>query len=272
YYGMRAWLIFYMSFAIKDGGLGMVNGTAQSFMGVYGVLIYMTSVLGGRISDGITRTRGITFYSGVLITIGPIYLSFTIAIIGVVISMFFIIVGYGLMKPSISNIVGRLYPDRDTRIDAGFVIFYMSVNLGGLISPIILDRFVHTGNFHGGFLIAAIGMALGLVWYIFFNKRNLGQIGTKPTNPLNKSEKKKYGILFAAIIVIIAVVLLITGLTGTLSFNLVSTTVLILGIALPIVYFTIMIRSKEVTDDERSRVIAFIPLFILGVIFWSIQE
>lgn len=66
--------------------------------------------------------------------------------------------------------------------------------------------------------------------------------------------------------------LIITGLTGTLSFNIVSTTVLVLGIALPIIYFTIMIRSKEVTDDERSRVIAFIPLFVLGVLFWSIQE
>ncbi len=272
YYGMRALLIFYMYFAIKDGGLGMDKGTAQSIMAVYGALIYMTSVLGGWISDRITGTRAATFYGGVLIIIGHIFLSLPLDIIGLFISMFFIIVGSGLMKPSISNIVGRLYPDRDTRIDAGFVIFYMSVNLGGLISPIILDRFVHTGNFHGGFLIAAIGMALGLVWYIFFNKRNLGQIGSKPTNPLNKSEKKKYSILFAAIIVIIAAVLLITGLTGTLSFNLVSTTVLILGVALPIIYFTIMIRSKEITDDERSRVIAFIPLFILGVIFWSIQE
>src|SRR5699024_2221381 len=117
---------------------------------------------------------------------------------------------------------------------AGFVIFYMSVNLGALISPIILDQFVQTGNFHGGFLIAAIGMALGLVWYMFFNKKNIGPIGTKPSNPLSKSEKKKYGLLFAAIIVIIAVVVLITGLTGTLSFSLVSTTVLILGVALHI--------------------------------------
>ena len=187
---MRALLIFYMYFAIKDGGLGMDKSTAQSIMAVYGALIYMTSVLGGWISDRITGTRGATFYGGVLIIIGHIFLSLPLDIIGLFISMFFIIVGSGLMKPSISNIVGRLYPDRDTRIDAGFVIFYMSVNLGGLISPIILDRFVHTGNFHGGFLIAAIGMALGLVWYIFFNKRNLGQIGTKPTNPLNKSEKK----------------------------------------------------------------------------------
>ncbi|RIN48820.1 peptide ABC transporter permease, partial [Staphylococcus simulans] len=140
------------------------------------------------------------------------------------------------------------------------------------LSPLILNQFVDSGNFHGGFLIAAIGMALGLIWYMLFNKKNIGDVGTKPTNPLNQQEKKKYGLIFAVVALIIAAVLIITGLTGTLSFNIVSTTVLVLGIALPIIYFTIMIRSKEVTDDERSRVIAFIPLFVLGVLFWSIQE
>lgn len=272
YYGMRALLIFYMYFAIKDGGLGMDKGTAQSVMAVYGALIYMTSVLGGWISDRITGTRAATFYGGVLIIIGHIFLSLPLDIVGLFISMFFIIVGSGLMKPSISNIVGRLYPENDTRIDAGFVIFYMSVNLGGLISPLILNQFVNTGNFHAGFLIAAVGMALGLAWYMIFNKKNIGNVGTKPTNPLNQSEKKKYALIFIVAILIIAAVFVITALTGTLSFNIVSTTVLILGVALPIIYFTIMIRSKDVTDDERSRVISFIPLFLLGVVFWSIQE
>ncbi|MEB7801427.1 peptide MFS transporter [Staphylococcus xylosus] len=272
YYGMRALLIFYMYFAIKDGGLGMDKSTAQSVMAVYGALIYMTSVLGGWISDRVTGTRKATFYGGVLIIIGHIFLSLPLDVIGLFISMFFIIIGSGLMKPSISNIVGRLYPENDTRIDAGFVIFYMSVNLGGLLSPLILNQFVDSGNFHAGFLIAAFGMALGLIWYMIFNKKNIGDVGTKPTNPLNQQEKKKYGLIFAVVTLIIAAVLIITGLTGTLSFNIVSTTVLVLGIALPIIYFTIMIRSKEVTDDERSRVIAFIPLFVLGVLFWSIQE
>ncbi|MCD8821298.1 peptide ABC transporter permease [Staphylococcus gallinarum] len=272
YYGMRALLIFYMYFAIKDGGLGMDKATAQSVMAVYGALIYMTSVLGGWIADRVTGTRSATLIGGILIIIGHIFLSLPLDIIGLFISMFFIIVGSGLMKPNISNIVGRLYPENDVRLDAGFVIFYMSVNMGGLISPLILNHFVGTGNFHGGFLIAAIGMALGLVWYVLFNKKNLGTIGTKASNPLSASEKKKYGILFTIAIIIIAAVLIITGLTGTLSFNIISTAVLVLGVALPIIYFTIMIRSKDVTDDERSRVIAFIPLFILGVLFWSIQE
>ncbi|WP_342610576.1 peptide MFS transporter [Staphylococcus hsinchuensis] len=272
YYGMRALLIFYMYFAIKDGGLGMDKTTAQSVMAVYGALIYMTSVLGGWIADRITGTRLATLLGGIFIIIGHIFLSLPLATTGLFISMFFIILGSGLMKPNISNIVGRLYPENDVRIDAGFVIFYMSVNMGALIAPIVLNQFVGSGKFHGGFLIAAIGMGLGLIWYFIFNKRNLGEIGLQPSNPLNQSEKKRYELIFAIAIIVIVAILGITAATHTLSFDIISTTVLVLGVALPIIYFTVMIRSKEVTSDERSRVVAFIPLFILGVLFWSIQE
>ncbi|HFQ1329469.1 TPA: peptide MFS transporter [Staphylococcus aureus] len=272
YYGMRALLIFYMYFAVTDNGLGIDKTTAMSIMSVYGSLIYMTSIPGGWIADRITGTRGATLLGAVFIIIGHICLSLPFALIGLFTSMFFIIIGSGLMKPNISNIVGRLYPENDRRMDAGFVIFYMSVNMGALLSPIILQHFVNVKNFHGGFLIAAVGMALGLVWYVLFNRKNLGSIGMKPTNPLTPAEKKKYGLIIGSVILAIVLIIVIGALTNSLSFNLVSNTVLVLGIALPIIYFTLIIRSKDVTDTERSRVKAFIPLFILGMVFWAIQE
>ncbi|MCI2773661.1 putative proton-dependent oligopeptide transport protein [Staphylococcus petrasii] len=272
YYGMRAMLIFYMYFALKDGGLGIDQTTAMSIMSVYGALIYMSSIPGAWIADRLTGTRGATLIGAVLIIIGHICLSLPFAMFGLFSSMFFIIIGSGLMKPNISNIVGRLYPENDTRMDAGFVIFYMSVNLGALISPIVLQHFIDIKNFHAGFLIAAIGMALGLVWYMLFNRKNLGTVGMKPTNPLSAEEKRKYGLIVGIVVAIIVIVLVVTYFTQTLTFDLISNTVLVLGIALPIIYFTTMIRSKDVTDVERSRVKAFIPLFILGMLFWAIQE
>ncbi|MBF9296112.1 MFS transporter, partial [Staphylococcus epidermidis] len=187
---------------------------------VYGALIYMSSIPGAWIADRITGTRGATLLGAVLIIIGHICLSLPFALFGLFSSMFFIIIGSGLMKPNISNIVGRLYPENDTRIDAGFVIFYMSVNLGALISPIILQHFVDIRNFHGGFLLAAIGMALGLVWYLLFNRKNLGSVGMKPTNPLSKEEKRKYGMIIGIIVAIVIIVLLVTYYTHTLSFDL----------------------------------------------------
>lgn len=143
YYGMRALLIFYMYFAVTDNGLGIDKTTAMSIMSVYGSLIYMTSIPGGWIADRITGTRGATLLGAVFIIIGHICLSLPFALIGLFTSMFFIIIGSGLMKPNISNIVGRLYPENDRRMDAGFVIFYMSVNMGALLSPIILQHFVN---------------------------------------------------------------------------------------------------------------------------------
>ena len=140
-------------------------------MSVYGALIYMSSIPGAWVADRLFGTRGATLIGAVLIIIGHVCLSLPFAMFGLFASMFFIIIGSGLMKPNISNIVGRLYPENDTRMDAGFVIFYMSVNLGALISPIILQHFLDVKNYHGGFLIAAIGMALGLVWYMIFNKK-----------------------------------------------------------------------------------------------------
>src|SRR5699024_262872 len=106
---MRALLLFYMYFSIKDGGLGIDEGTAQSIMAVYGSLIYMTSVLGGWVADRITGTRAANLYGAVFIIIGHVCLSLPIGMTGLFTSMFFIIVGSGLMKPNISNIVGRLY-------------------------------------------------------------------------------------------------------------------------------------------------------------------
>ena len=141
YYGMRAMLLFYMYYAIADHGLGIDKTTAMSIMSVYGALIYMSCIPGGWIADRITGTRGATLIGAVLIIIGHICLSLPFAMVGLFASMFFIIIGSGMMKPNISNIVGRLYTKDDTRMDAGFVIFYMSVNFGALISPIILQQF-----------------------------------------------------------------------------------------------------------------------------------
>lgn len=102
---------FYMYFALQENGLGMDKTTAMSIMSVYGSLIYMSSIPGGWIADRITGTRGATLIGAILIIIGHICLSLPFAMVGLFTSMFFIIVGSGLMKPNISNIVGRLYPE-----------------------------------------------------------------------------------------------------------------------------------------------------------------
>ena len=159
-----------MYFAIQDHGLGIDKTTAMSIMSVYGALIYMSLFQEVGLRQNY-RDTWCNFNRCSFNNYRTYLFKFTICNVWPIRFYVLIIVGSGLMKPNISNIVGRLYPQNDVRMDAGFVIFYMSVNFGALVSPIILQHFINVRNFHGGFLIAAIGMALGLVWYVLFNRK-----------------------------------------------------------------------------------------------------
>lgn len=113
YYGMRAILIYYMYTAVVDGGLGFSQATATAIMSIYGSLVYMSGVIGGWTADRVLGPRRTIFYGGVLIMVGHIALSFPGGATALFVSMFFIIIGTGFLKPNVSNVVGDLYPEKD---------------------------------------------------------------------------------------------------------------------------------------------------------------
>ena len=133
YYGMRAILLYYLYFSVSQGGLGLDKITAQQIMAMYGSLIFMTGILGGWVADRLLGSRRSLLLGSILIMFGHVVLSLPFGLSAFLISMILIIVGSGLMKPNISNVVGGLYHKNDNRLDAGFVIFYMSVNMGALL-------------------------------------------------------------------------------------------------------------------------------------------
>lgn len=272
YYGMRAILVYYMYDTVANGGLGIEKTTAASIGAMYGSLIFMTGILGGWLADRILGSRRALLYGATLIMLGHIAMSLPFGIPAFLASMFLIIVGSGLMKPNISNVLGGLYHKNDNRMDGGFVIFYMSVNMGAFLSPLIVGELQKNYNYHIGFLAAAIGMALALIAYVIFNRKSLGLVGIEPTHKLVGEEKAKYGKIFAIGFLVIVLLVALGLFTGFLTFNTFSIIVTILGIVLPIVYWTTMYSSKDVTDVERSRLVAYIPLFLASVMFWSIQE
>ncbi|WNS75355.1 peptide MFS transporter [Bacillus sp. DTU_2020_1000418_1_SI_GHA_SEK_038] len=271
YYGMRAILVFYMYYEVSKGGLGIDEPTALAIMSIYGSLVYMSGIIGGWLADRVFGTSNGVFYGGVLIMLGHIALAVPGSITLFFISMVLIVLGTGLLKPNVSSVVGEIYSEEDNRRDAGFSIFYMSINLGGFISPLIVGS-VMKYSFHLGFGIAAVGMFLGLLVFIFTKKKNLGLAGTIVHNPLSPDEKKKVFTRFGLAAVIIAVLVAIAIPNGLLTFDSFIALVGILGILLPTAYFIAMYRSKKTTDVERSRLIAYIPLFIASVMFWAIQE
>ncbi|CAM5488056.1 peptide transporter [Bacillus safensis FO-36b] [Bacillus safensis subsp. safensis] len=187
------------------------------------------------------------------------------------ISMGLIIIGTGLLKPNVSNIVGDLYTKTDPRRDSGFSIFYMGINMGGFISPLIVGTLGQKVNFHLGFSLAAVGMLVGLITFVVTKKPNLGLAGTYVTNPLSAAERKNFKIYGSLVVILLAVFAVIGIQTGALTINLFTWFVSALGVLIPIVYFIVMYFSKKTSAVEQSR-IRRISLFLAAVMFWAIQE
>ncbi|MEK4520494.1 peptide MFS transporter [Psychrobacillus sp. FSL W7-1457] len=272
YYGMRAILIYYMYYEVTQGGLGLERSTANSIMAVYGSLVYMSGIIGGWIADRLFGTTRTVFYGGVLIMIGHIVLAFPGGLTTLFISMAFIIIGTGLLKSNISTIVGDLYSAEDARRDSGFSIFYMGINMGAFIAPLIVGTIGLEYNFHLGFGLAAVGMAIGLVVFLLTKKKYLGLAGSYVPNPLTKEGKKKFFTRLVIAVVIIAALGFYLIQAGIMTINVFTMTISILGILIPTLYFIIMYRSDKSTEDEKSRLLAYIPLFVAAMMFWAIQE
>lgn len=281
YYGMRAILLFYMYYAVSAGGLGMNQTTAASVMSIYGSLVYLSSVVGGWLSDRVWGPRRTVFYGGVLIMLGHIVLALPMGLGALYASIALIVVGTGLLKPNVSDMVGSLYSENDRRRDAGFSMFVFGINLGSAIAPILVPwasegfgfhAFGSHYNFHAGFSLAAIGMFVGLVQYYFDGKKYLSDSGLEPNDPIAKDDLNKIIKKVIIALVIVAIIVGIMAAAGQLNIDNVVNLLTILAIAIPIYYFVVMLRSKKVTKTERSRVWAYVPLFIAAAIFWGIEE
>lgn len=272
YYGMRAILVFYMYYELSDGGLGLDQTTALSIMSIYGSLVYMSGIIGGWLADRLLGTSKAVFYGGILIMFGHIALAIPGSLPLFFVSMVLIVLGTGLLKPNVSSVVGEIYAENDDRRDAGFSIFYMGINMGAFIAPLIVGTVGMKISFHLGFSIAAVGMFFGLVLFMVTKKKNLGLAGTVVANPLSPSEKVSTIKFFSIGAIAIAAIVYFGLQFGFLTFNSFVATVGVLGILLPTAYFIVMYRSKKTTEVERSRLLAYIPLFIASVMFWAIQE
>ncbi|SPC39252.1 peptide MFS transporter [Latilactobacillus fuchuensis] len=271
YYGMRAILLFYMYFALDKGGLGFDKTTAMSVMAIYGSLVYLASVVGGWMSDRLWGSFKTVFIGGVLIMLGHIVLSIPMGATALFISIALIVAGTGLLKPNVSEMVGSLYSENDRRRDAGFSMFVFGINLGSFVAPLVVGTIGMSFNFHIGFSLAAVGMFFGLIQYwrgrSQFNKEN-----SKPNDPIDAGELKSViRKIVIGVIVIIAAVLALQ-FTGHLNIDNIVLAISIVAIALPIIYFSRMLSSQKVTKKERSRVLAYIPLFIAAAVFWGIEE
>ncbi|APA95765.1 peptide MFS transporter [Nocardia seriolae] len=267
FYGMLTILGYYLYYTVADGGLGMAKTTATGIVGAYGGLVYLSTVLGAWIADRVLGSERTVFYGGVIVMAGHIALAVLPGLTGVGVGLVLVALGSGGLKANASSLLGTLYEKDDPRADGGFTLFYLGINLGAFAGPLITGLLQDHVGFHYGFGAAAVGMAIGLTQYVVFRK-NLGEHGRDVPNPLPRTAIPKALAAFAGILVVIAIAWA-TKLV-TLS-NLPDATTFVIAAA-SIAYFAIMLTDEKVTPVERTRVRAYMPLFIANAVFWSLFQ
>ena len=224
YYGMRSLLILYLTATFVQGGLGFDVSTGAMIYGLYTGFTYFTPIIGGYLADKYLGQKLAIIIGGTVMALGNLALFGLSGKTGLFIGLGALIIGNGFFKPNISTVVGQLYDNGDKRKDSAFTIFYMGINIGSLIAPIICgllaeNIFAHKINgvivqygFKYGFLAAAIGMVIGQVVFIIFAPKYLGHVGGRKIvskteklekKPLTKQEKKRtLAILILAMFVV----------------------------------------------------------------------
>lgn len=267
FYGMLTILGYYLYYSVTDGGLEMAKATATGIVGAYGGLVYLSTVLGGWLADRVLGMERTVFYGGVVVMAGHIALALLPGITGVAVGLVLVALGSGALKANASSLLGTLYDKGDARADGGFTLFYLGINLGAFIGPLLTGLLQTRVGFHYGFGAAAVGMGIGLTQYVVF-RRNLGTHGREVPNPLPRS-----GILPAVAagvgVLVVVVIAFWTGLVTLAILSQVTTGVIVVA---SIAYFAVLLRSPKVSGLERTRVRAFIPLFIANAVFWSLFQ
>ena len=275
YYGMRAILVLYLitppdGATPPGGGLGYTDADAAAIYGTYVSLVYLLPLAGGWVADRLTGPRRAVLFGGIIIAAGHFAMAVPIEALFWA-GLLVIAAGTGLLKPSVSAMVGGLYAPDDTRRDGGFSIFYMGINLGALIAPLIVGYLGEDINWHLGFAVAGVGMLLGLAQYLA-GYRGLGTVGLAVPNPATPPERRRAGI--QTIIGLAALAIVLVAALGVLGLSIADITVLftVMVVVIAAVYFWRLFKQPQLTSIDRDRLWAFLYLFLAAVVFWAIYD
>ncbi|MEE1738889.1 oligopeptide:H+ symporter [Streptomyces sp. BE147] len=268
FYGMRALLPLYL---VSSSGLDMNAATATAIYSIYMAMVYLLAMPGGWFGDRVWGPRKTVTISASVIMLGHL----TLALPGT--GTFFaglglVALGSGLLKANISTMVGHLYsgPD-DPRRDGGFTVFYMGINLGAFAAPLIIGTIGEKVNWHLGFAIAALGMALGLAQFLI-GTRHLDARSSVVPKPLSHQERRstlRKGLLWLIAAVVFYGVLVATDVY-TLNWALVPIT--IAGLVIPVAVLVRIKRDKDLSATEQSKMSGYIWFFVAAAVFWMIYD
>lgn len=273
YYGMRALLVLYMTAETMTAnpGLGFSVGKATAIYGLYTFFVYVLSLPGGWVADKMWGQRKAVFVGGCIIAAGH----FSMAVPTIeffYIGLALIVIGTGLLKPNVSSMVGDLYPEGGARRDAGFSIFYMGINFGAILGPLLCGLLGEGYNWHYGFSLAGFGMVLGLISYKIGGKY-LGSAGDLKTGEseeiIDKRSRRFYSGISVVAALILVFIFLVTSGAITVTLTAMAGYLGYAAVAITVGFFGYIIFFGGHTTEEKKRLGVIFWLFILAALFWS---
>ncbi len=281
YYGMRAIFVLFMAKALLfDKALG------SQIYGSYTGLVYLTPLLGGYMADRYWGNRKSIIIGGILMAIGQFFMfiagSFfqeAFAPMVMFAGLGFLIFGNGFFKPNISTMVGQLYPEGDKRVDSAFTIFYMGINLGAFIAPLLCGYLGDTGSpedFRWGFLAACFGMVVSVILFVTLKNKYIvtpegEQIGVKPNVSrldLNATGEKLPFNFKQLIIWVSVFIALFVLFFFIIKLDLIGTIIFSLTIVAP----GYIISDASLTKVEKDKIwVIYIAAFFV-IFFWAAFE
>ncbi|MEV0092423.1 peptide MFS transporter [Streptomyces sp. NPDC050738] len=269
FYGMTALLVLYATEPSADGGLGLSHADAALLYGLYMASVFLSSVPGGWIGDRILGPRRAVLYGGVLIMCGHLTMALPLAT-ACYPGLLLIALGTGLLKPNMAGLLSGFYArtDRAGR-DAGFSIFYMSVQVSALLSPLIVGAVGEGVDWHLGFALAALGMAAGLLQYVR-GQRHFGDIGRAAERTATPAQRLRVLRLTGVAAGIAVLGYGADAVAGTFRIAHVMALVGALCVLTPVICFRRLLREPLLTAAERTRVRTYIWIFLASAVFWAL--
>ncbi len=255
YYGMRALLVLYLV-----NSLNYSNAEALHIYAIYTGLVYLTPIIGGYLADRYLGTQKTIFIGGITMMLGHFLMAFPNLLY---LAMGLLIIGNGYFKPNISTLLGKLYKTNDTRRDSGFSIFYIGINLGAFLAPLIVGYVGETINWHYGFAIAGIGMFAGLMQFYFGQNKIIEEDTSKKTKKLDSGDWKI--ILFFSLINI-PLILLIFKINSFI--NLYIYEILFISLMYLLILFLKKKNKINLMNNDIKKVVYIGILSLFVIFFW----
>ncbi len=273
FYGIRPLLVLFMTAALANGGFAFSREASSAIVGIYASSVYLASLPGGWIADRWLGLRRAIFWGGVLIALGhlAIALSAIFAHQAFFLGLILIVMGTGLLKPNVSALVGPLYPEGGPRRESGFAIFYMGINLGAFVAPLLTGPLSENAGWHWGFGAAGVGMLIGLLTYRANSPKTLGPLGLNPSVGPEQQRTVRNGTFIGVGILAIIVTLAMVGVIPVNPVAIAQKMTIVIGV-LALAYFTYLFFFAGLSRDELKRAVVILVLFVFASTFWSAYE